>query len=65
MYHPTYLWARRTTPNTLQLPLVGFLQRGKIFLVAGKYHAIPHLICAKAKVALDSEVLFQVNYTNS
>ena len=36
----------------------------KTILVLGKFHAIPHLIWAKVKVALDFGVFFQVNYSN-
>jgi len=46
-----------------EVTLNGVLANGvKTFSVLGKFHAIPHLIWAKVKVALDFGVFFQVNY---
>jgi len=57
---------KKNYPKYSEVTLSGVLaNRVKIFLVLGKFHAIPHLIWAKVRVTLDFGVFFQVNYPNS
>ena len=57
---------KKNYPKHSEVTLNGVLANGvKIFLVLGKFHAIPHLIWARVKAALDFGAFFLVNYPNS
>jgi len=61
-----HLGNKKNYTKNFEVTLSGVLASGvKIFLGLGKFHAIPHLIWSKVKVALDFGVFFQVNYLNS
>jgi len=60
------LGKKKNYPKNSEVTLNGVLANGvKTFLVLGTFHAMPHLIWAKVKAALDFGVFFQVNYPNS